>query len=187
MIYLQLFYEFFKIGLFSVGGGLAALPFLYHIAERYDWLSSSSIPDMVAISQSTPGPLGVNMSTYVGFNAAGVPGALVATFALALPSFIIIVSIARILSKFNENFYVKSAFYGLRPAVTGLIVAAGWEIFKVSIFMVDKFSVTKNLADMINLKAAILAAVLYYLIVKFDKHPIFYIAGAAVCGIIFKL
>ena len=186
MIYWQLFYEFFKTGLFSVGGGMAALPFLYDIAERYEWLPSSTLPDMLAISQSAPGALGINMATFAGYNAAGILGALIATFALALPSFLIIVSIAGVLQKINKNFYVQSAFYGLRPAVTGMIAMACWEVFKISIFTLSTYAVSKKIMDLVSLKAVILGIVLYLLIMKFNKHPIVYIAIAAVCGIVFK-
>lgn len=110
----ELFFEFFKAGLFAVGGGLATLPFLYDIASRYDWMSVESITDMIAISESTPGPLGVNMATYAGYHAYGVLGGVVATFALVLPSIIVIVIVAKILEKFKENRLVKDTFAGLR-------------------------------------------------------------------------
>lgn len=185
-ILLALFYEFFKTGLFAVGGGLATLPFLYDIARRYDWLPIEMLPDMIAISESTPGPIGVNMATYAGYNAYGVIGAVLATFALVLPSVIVIILIAKFLRKFNENPLVQSAFSGLRPAVTGLIAAAGWQVFTLSLFNLDLFAHTKAFLDLINLKAVILFVLLFYLIRKFNKHPIFYIAGAAVIGILFK-
>ena len=124
MVYLLLFYEFFKIGLFAIGGGLVTLPFLTSIAQRYDWLSIDIIPDMIAISESTPGPIGINMATYAGYNAAGVLGGIVATLSEILPALIIVMIVARFLTKFNENKYVKSVFGGLRPAVVGMIAAA---------------------------------------------------------------
>ena len=121
MIYLILAYEFFKIGLFSIGGGMATLPFLMDLTNKYDWFTVSELTNMVAISESTPGPVGINMATYAGYNAAGVLGAVVATLALTAPAWIIIIVIAKFLENFSENTNVKAAFYGIRPAVAALI------------------------------------------------------------------
>lgn len=130
--YLLLFWEFFKTGLFTVGGGLAALPFLYDISNRTGWYTHAQLIDMIAVSESTPGPIGVNMATYVGFTLAGVPGSVLATFALVLPTVIIAYFVARALNRFRQNPLVNAAFYGLRPAVCGLIANACWGIIKVS-------------------------------------------------------
>ena len=127
MIYLILAYEFFKIGLFSIGGGMATLPFLMDLTNKYDWFTVSELTNMVAISESTPGPVGINMATYAGYNAAGVLGAVVATLALTAPAWIIIIVIAKFLENFSENTNVKAAFYGIRPAVAALIGYAVWE------------------------------------------------------------
>lgn len=186
-IYLLLFYEFFKTGLFAVGGGLATLPFLYDIADRYDWLSAEMLPDMIAVSESTPGPIGVNMATYVGFSTGGVLGSIVATTALVLPSIIVIVLIAKFLEKFNEMPAVQAVFRSLRPAVAGLIAAAGWEVFRVSIFTLEKFAAAPGLLTLVDLRALVLFAVLFVLMRKFGGHPIIYIAGAAVVGILLGL
>ena len=110
---IQLFIEFFKTGLFAVGGGLATLPFLQDMAVRTGWFTTAQLADMVAVSESTPGPIGVNMATYVGFTVAGVPGALVATLGLITPSIIIILIIAAFLQAFRNNRFVNAAFYGL--------------------------------------------------------------------------
>ena len=134
MIYLTLFYEFFKIGLFAVGGGLATIPFLMDIADKYPWLTREMLADMIAVSESTPGPIGVNMATYAGFEAAGVAGALTATFSLVLPSFLVILLIARFLQKYNSSPLVQSTFSCIRPAVAGLIGAAGWSVIRVALF-----------------------------------------------------
>ena len=128
MIYLILFLEFFKVGLFTIGGGLASLPFLYELAEKYTWITKPMIADMIAISQSTPGPIGINMATYVGFKSGGILGGIIATFATVLPSFITIIIIANFLNKFKNSKLVDSAFKGLRPTVTGLIAVAWFEI-----------------------------------------------------------
>ena len=183
MTYLLLFYEFFKTGLFSIGGGLATLPFLYDIADRYTWFDRATLIDMIAVSESTPGPIGVNMATFAGFQAAGIPGALTATFALVLPSYIVIVFIMKFLVRFTENPTVKAAFYGLRPAVVGMIAAAGLSISKLALLNVA----ASSLIAMINIPAAILFLVILALYLRFKLHPLFYVACGAVAGIIFKL
>lgn len=119
MIYLQLFIEFFKVGLFSIGGGLATLPFLYNISDRLRWYSHMDLANMIAISESTPGPVGVNTATYVGNTVAGILGTVVATAALIVPSIIIIIIISKFLNKFKDSKHVKNVFYGLRPASVG--------------------------------------------------------------------
>ncbi len=187
MIYLTLFVEFFKIGLFAVGGGLATLPFLYALADKYSWLDAAVLPDMIAISESTPGPIGVNMATYAGYSSAGVLGGILATLGLITPSIIIIVLVAKFLNRFNENFYVQSAFYGLRPAVTALISLAGFEVFKVSIITLEQFKLTEKLVDFIDIKATLLFAALLFITNKTKKHPLVYILGAALIGIVFKI
>lgn len=120
MIYFTLAYEFFKIGLFSIGGGMATLPFLMDLAGKYDWFTIAQVADMAAISESTPGPLGVNMATFAGYHAAGIPGALIATLALTAPALIIIILIAKFLENFSENQTVQAVFYGIRPTVAAL-------------------------------------------------------------------
>ena len=125
MILLKLFYEFFKAGLFAVGGGMATIPFLMDMADNTDWFTRGQLADMVAVSESTPGPIGVNMATYVGFTTAGIPGALISTLGLVTPSVIIILLVARVLKQFRHNRFVEAGFYGLRPASAGLIGAAG--------------------------------------------------------------
>ena len=126
MMYLRLFWEFFKTGLFSIGGGLATLPFLKAIGQSTGWFTQSQLADMVAVSESTPGPMGINMATYVGYTVGGVPGGIIATIGEVAPAIVIIIIIAAFLKAFEDNEYVKAGFYGLRPASTGLIAAAGF-------------------------------------------------------------
>ena len=146
------------------------------------------IADMIAISQSTPGPIGINMATYAGFKAGGILGGIVATFSIVLPSFIIIVIVANFLNKFKSSKLVEGGFKGLRPAVTGLIAVAWFEVIKISIINVNKFLQTNNLLDIvINFKALILFIIIFILTKKFDKHPIVFIGLGALSGIIFKL
>ena len=137
MIYLLLFYEFFKIGLFAIGGGLVTVPFLFDLAEHYPWFTASELADMIAVSESTPGPLVVNMATFAGYKAAGISGAVIATFGLVLPSLIIIMLVSRLLTKFSDNPYVQSILSGIRPAVIALIFMAGWEIAKISVVSLE--------------------------------------------------
>lgn len=186
MNYLLLFIEFFKTGLFAVGGGLATLPFLYNMADKYSWFDRSLLADMIAVSESTPGPIGINMATYAGFEAAGILGGILATVSLVLPSVIIIIIIAGFLNKFNENKYVKWSFYGLRPAVTALIAAAGFEVLKVSILNIEGFSWGDSILNLINLKAGLLFILLLLITSRIKLHPLFTIFGAAVIGVIFR-
>ena len=190
MILLSLFWEFFKTGLFATGGGMATLPFLYRMSETKGWFTAAQLADMVAVSESTPGPIGVNMATYVGYTTAGIPGSLIATIGLITPSIIVILIIARILQKFRTNKTVDAAFYGLRPCSVGLIAAAGLLVVKIALFTLDRYAETHVLLDALNLKAILLAAVLLFLTrgVKQVKklHPIFFILASALIGIVFK-
>lgn len=188
---LTLFFEFFKTGLFAVGGGMATLPFLYDMSARHpDWFTTAQLADMIAVSESTPGPIGVNMATYVGFRTAGVLGGLITTLGLVAPSVIIILIVARVLKQFRENKYVDAAFYGLRPCSVGLIAAAGLLVVKIALFNPDAYAASGALLDLFNFKALILAAVLLVLTraVKQTKklHPIFFILGSALVGVVFS-
>lgn len=179
MIYLQLFWEFFKIGLFSIGGGLATLPFLYTLAQTHPhWLTAKTIADMIAVSESTPGPIGINMATFAGYQAAGALGGLIATLGEITPSVIIIIFIARFLGKFDKNLYVKDAFYALRPAVVGLITFAGLRLLSVTLFFEHTLKV----------KEAVLFAVLVVLVLRFKKvHPLIWIVIGATAGLLLAL
>lgn len=186
MIYLTLFLEFFKVGLFSVGGGLATIPFLSELATKYNWFDQKTLMDMIAVSQSTPGAIGINMATFAGFKASGIIGGIIATLGLVTPSVIVIIIVAHFLNKFKESRTVESIFYGLRPAVAALIGSAGYEVFKVSILAFDKLNLTHKIIDIVNIKSTILLFILLFAITKFKKHPIVYITSAAIIGIIFN-
>ena len=190
MTVITLCYEFFKTGLLAVGGGLATLPFLSEMANKYPaWFTHEQLADMVAVSESTPGPIGVNMATYVGFCVWGIPGAILATVSLVLPSLIIIVAIAKVMDKYMSNKYMQWAFGGLRPAVTGLIAAAGWSVVELALLDLTDFDITR-FWEAINIPAVIIFAVVLFL-TQFKKtkklHPIVFIGVCAVIGIIFKL
>ena len=179
MTLLTIFIEFFKTGLFAVGGGLATIPFLTAMTEKYDWFTAQQLADMIAVAESTPGPIGVNTATFAGFRAAGIPGAVIATFGLVLPSFLIILAIAGALQKYKSNSLVQNAFSGLRPASTGLIAAAGWSVLKTALSGADIMG--------ISLPAVLLfAAIMILSNTKKLKslHPATFIGLAAVVGIV---
>ena len=186
MTFLRLIFEFFKTGLFSVGGGLATLPFLYEISDNTGWFTHNDVADMIAISESTPGAIGINMSTYAGFRTAGPLGGVAATLGLALPSVIIIIIIAKMLQKFKSNPYVEKAFYGLRPASLALISAAGINVARIALLNIPAFQASGNIADLFILKAIILAIVLFIAQKKIKWHPVIFIAISAVIGVVFK-
>ncbi len=178
-----LFGEFFKIGLFAVGGGPATLPFLMDLTEKYDWYTMQQLTNMVAISESTPGPIGLNMATYAGVQTLGVFGGVVATAGLVMPSVIVITIIAKFMEGFSENRLVKAAFYGIRPAVTALIASAVWGICRVSLF-------TQSEGRMVPaLKTIVLCVMIFgFLQVKrLNKlHPAVWILAAAFIGVVFR-
>lgn len=181
MSLLLLSWEFFQIGLFAVGGGLATLPFLDKLVDKYEWFTAADLANIVAVSESTPGPLGINMATYTGFTGSGFLGGIVASLSIILPSWITILLIARILKQFNENLYVQAAFEGLRATVVGLIAAAVLGIMKLSFVIPD----ASGFWSLINYKALILFAVLAFVRFKFQKiHPIAVIGAGALLGVV---
>ena len=195
MIYLQLFWEFFKTGLFAVGGGMATIPFLYDLSDKTGWFSHNDLANMIAVGESTPGPIGVNMATYVGFITGmadqgvftAILGAVIATLGLITPSVIIILIVASILQSFRKNPLVKDAFYGLRPASTGLIAAAGFSVVLSNMLIPG----AESWIQALNWKGLVLAVVLWLLtnVFKFTKklHPILFIAFSALVGIVLQM
>ncbi len=177
MIFLRLFWEFFKTGLFAIGGGMATVPFLFDISARTQWFTTSELANMIAVSESTPGPIGINMATYVGFETAGILGGVVATIGLVTPSVIIIIIIAKLLARFSENPIVKTVFKYLRPAVIGLLLYALWQLLPLTFLG----------ADNRLLWAPVIAfAVLLFCRLKWQKiHPIVWIGVGAVFGVVF--
>ena len=177
--------EFLKIGLFAVGGGLATLPFLTQMQEKYQWFSATDLANMIAVSESTPGPIGVNMSTYVGYSTYGIPGALAATLSLVFPSLIVIMIVAKMMDKYQKNPIVQNMFAFMRPAVTGLIAAAGFSVLKIALF-----AQAETFLASFNWIAIILFAVLLICtqLKKLKKlHPIVFIAVGAVIGVLLKM
>lgn len=187
MILLQLFYEFFKIGFFAIGGGLATIPFLEHLSNKTGWFPLSLIHEMIAISEATPGPLGIKMATYVGYTVGGGVGGLVSTLGVILPAIIIITLVSKSLVKYSENKLMNQAFYGLRPAVIGLTTAATFTIFQTSFLHFGHLSTLTCVSDVIDIGKFALFITLLFCIRKFKKHPVFYIVISAIIGIIFRL
>lgn len=167
MIYIQLFYEFFKIGLFSFGGGYATLPFLFHIAEAQKWYSSQQLSDMIAISSITPGPVGVNVATFAGFVTSGILGAFIATTSVILPSYVFIIIISKLLNKFKENKKVQAAIYGLKPAGCGLLTAVGFNMLR----------------ENISVMGTLLLIVLVCFSIRKKRDPLFYLLISAMVGL----
>ena len=195
MTLLRLFFEFCRVGLFSVGGGLATIPFLTDLGERTGWFTSGQLADMIAISESTPGPMGVNMATYVGFATAGIPGGVIATLGLIFPSLIIILMIAGFLQKFRQSKAVDAVFYGLRAASVALISAALLQVAKIALMFHETGVETApgQYAPKTELFywPAIILAVVIFVLVKFTPlkklHPICVIGLAALVGIVFQM
>lgn len=192
MIYLLLFYEFFKIGLFTIGGGLAALPFLQALIPKYGWITADQLLDMIAISEATPGPIGVNVATFVGYRTAGIFGGVLATLSTAAPSIIIILLVANGLKKVKEHPIAQGAFAGIRPAVAGLIGAVALELGRYDLINGNRAGTVPveagaALWQAVNVPGVILflAALLVYL--RFKRHPIIILAVAAAVGIFLKL
>ena len=187
MILIRLFFEFFKAGLFAIGGGMATLPFLYNISDKTGWFTYGQLADMVAISESTPGPMGINMATYTGFTSMGVLGGIAAVAGLVTPSIIIIIIVSNILEKFKTNKYVQYCMYGLRAASVGLISVAGLRVAEAAFLRSQLFAETGSLTDLFNIKAFIFGVVLYVVYKKTGKHPIIYILASGVIGVILSL
>ena len=188
MVLVQLFLEFCRVGLFSVGGGLATIPFLTDLGERTGWFGAGDLANMIAISESTPGPMGVNMATYVGFHTAGVVGGVVATVGLVFPSVVIILIIAGFLEKFRQSKAVDAVFYGLRAASVALITAALLQVAKIALLTPGQ--PWEGMPFRLNLAAVILAVIIFAL-VKFSPlkklHPVCFIGLAALAGIVFQM
>ena len=182
-IYLLLFLEFFKTGLFSIGGGLATIPFLKELGETYGWYSTKELTEMIAVAESTPGPMGINMATYSGFKTAGILGSALSTLSLVLPSVIIMCIVAKWLMKARNNFWVESVFYGLRASTIGLIGGAVSTIFILSIFTGGIISL-----QTVNVTALIMYVVMTLFVFVFKKiNPIFVVMIGAAAGIILGL
>ena len=181
--------DFFRIGLFSIGGGLATLPFLFELADNAiginsaGWLSREMIGNMLATAQSLPGPIGANLSAYVGYEYAGIPGAYIASLSLIIPSIIIIIIVSRTLEAFKGSVVVQNVFSGFRPAAAALLSAAGFGAITLSLWNAS----APIWYEYIRWKEGLIFIVLFILILKLKKHPIVYIAIAGVLGVVLQL
>ena len=172
MIYILLAYEFFKIGLFSFGGGYATIPFLYHLSEVYGWYSVNELTQMIAVASITPGPVGINVATFAGLKTSGIIGSMLATTSEMIPSFIFVIIVSKILKKFHENFYVRALLDSLKPICCALLAAVSIGLLKPQLF---------------DIKAMILLALLLLISWKSKKSPLFYMVLAGVIGVGIKV
>ena len=185
MTYLRLFWEFFKTGLFAIGGGMATLPFLKNIGLATGWYSQTELMNMLAVSESTPGPIGINMATYVGFTVGGVPGSIIATIGEVTPSIIVILIVAAFLKAFRDSKWVNAAFYGLRPASTALVAAAGISVVPIALLHSGITGLAALNWPAIALAAVLLVCTNWVPVVK-KWHPIVFIGISALVGVLLK-
>lgn len=188
-LYFLLYFEFFKIGLFSLGGGYATLPFLYHMSEQYHWFSPVELTQMLAISSITPGPVGLNVATYAGFKTAGIIGSIIATSAIMMPSYFMVVAISKMLKKFRNNFLVESALYALRPATAAMIGAVSIRLFKdcvIRSMSFNSFSFAK-ITSFLDIKAIVLIICLFIFSFYYKKDPLIFLLIGSVAGIIMHI
>ena len=187
MIYWQIFISFFQAGLFAVGGGLATLPFFYAMSAETGWFTTTDIANMMAIAQSAPGPLGVNISTYAGYCITNPYGGIVATLSLTLPSLLCIISIHKIFMTNKNSQTLKDIFYGLNPASCALIAAAGIGVAKTTWIQQNIFENPSMLTNIFNIKTVLISAIVWIALRKLKKHPIWYIILSAIAGILLNI
>ncbi|MBR6736651.1 MAG: chromate transporter [Oscillospiraceae bacterium] len=186
-VYASLFAEFFRTGLFAVGGGMATLPFLQDMVGRYDWFTQTELTDMIAVAESTPGPIGVNMATYAGYHAGGVLGSFTATFALVLPSFLIMLVISGMLQRFHENRFVGAVLHVLRPASVGLVASAVLSVLSAILINFEAVS-SQDWGSIVSIPSLLLFGILLFVCLKKKGiHPLVVVSIGAVIGIIFSL
>lgn len=184
MIFLQLFINFFFIGLISIGGGLSTIPLMTEILTSKGWMVQTEIMDMIAVSEMTPGPIGINMATYAGNKTAGVLGGISATMGLVAPSIIIIVIVAHFYTKYRKNDYVNGTMKIIRPVVTGMIAAVCAELAVISLLNVELFRATGSFWQIFNPIPILIGIMVFIANYKFKVHPIILIVSSAVIGII---
>lgn len=197
MTFLLLIYEFFKTGAFAIGGGLATIPFLKEMSQNRNWFTVQELMDFIAISESTPGPIGINMATYAGFKAIsneygseamGILGAIISPLALVVPSVLAVLFVAKFYEKFKTNEYIAAAFAGVRASTAGLICGAMGGTFITMLWNSTEWEKTLNIFSAINKVETVAFIVFTFLIFKFKKlHPVIFIAAGAVLGIVFEL
>ncbi len=184
---LLLAFEYMKIGAVAIGGGYTVIPFLYYLVEKYHWFNVAEITQMIAVSNLTPGPIGINMATFVGVKVGGIIGSAFTTIAFMIPSVIIICCLAKFLKKNQENKYINFVMYGLRPAAVALIGVAGLKIMNTTFFHFENFKTAHNLFDIISLKALILLVIFTAIGLKMRKNPMILIVLAIIAGCFIKV
>lgn len=189
MILVLLCMEFAKIGFFSLGGGYATLPFLYHMSEVYGWFSPLELSRMLAISSITPGPVGLNVATFAGFKTAGILGSIVATMSIMLPSFFMIIIISKMLKKFKDSPCLCSVMYALRPATAAMLAAVALRLFRDAIIRNPDFSGFNflQMQNFIDIKGFLLLVILFILSLKLKKDPLVFLAFGAIAGILLHI
>jgi len=181
--------EFAKIGFFSLGGGYATLPFLYHMSEVYGWFSPLELSRMLAISSITPGPVGLNVATFAGFKTAGILGSIVATMSIMLPSFFMIIIISKMLKKFKDSPCLCSVMYALRPATAAMLAAVALRLFRDVIIRNPDFSGFNflQMQNFIDIKGFLLLVILFILSLRLKKDPLVFLAFGAIAGILLHI
>lgn len=182
MIYLQLFWEFFKIGAFTFGGGYATIPFIQQIVTKHGWMTLEELIDFIAVAESTPGAFAINISTYIGSEVGGLLGSLISVFAVVLPCYVVIVTVAKVYNKFKESYMVKGLMFGLKSTVVGLIAATVLSVAH-EVFFPDGLSLNVFTTPAFYVSLVIFALSLFLLIFK-KINPIIIIGISAVLGII---
>ncbi|MCL2277145.1 MAG: chromate transporter [Treponema sp.] len=175
-----LYLEFFKTGLFAVGGGLATIPFFFQMAETYEWLDYETVGNFLAIAQSAPGAIGINMASLTGFKSAGIAGSVISALGLVSPAIIIIIALSHFLKSFNDNKIVVSVFAALRPAAFGLLACAFFLALKLALYDPSAPSILESF----RITEFILFVILFLAIIKLKGHPVIYVAAGAAAGII---
>lgn len=184
MIYLEIFWSFFQIGLFSIGGGYASLPLIENqVLEIHKWLTISEFADLLTISQMTPGPIAINASTFVGTKVAGLPGAVVATVGCVTPSCIIVLILAYFYFKYKNLSSIQGILKGLRPAVVSLIASAGLSILYLAVFKNEGVTLFNMELSDINIPSVIMVAVGVFILEKYKIDPIKLMIGTGIIGI----
>lgn len=180
MSFIMFLLEFLKIGSFTYGGGLAMIPILRDIVLKFDWLTESQFTDLIAISQSTPGPIAINMATYIGYREFSFLGALLASIVLILPAFILSILLGNFLVKYKDEPYVKAAFVGLKATIIGLVGASVVHIGRISLYhSSDQNKILYNF----DLKGVFFLVFIFAVIYKTQKHPVFYVIASGIIGI----
>lgn len=186
-LFFTLIFEFFKTGLFAFGGGLATIPFLEEMGANYGWFDLSTLTTLIAVSESTPGPMGINMATYVGYHTFGLFGGVITSLSLVAPSIIVVCIIASKYEEFKNSKIVQAVFGGLRPAVVGFIISACMGIFVTTLLNLDIYNMTQNLIDAFDF-ISIVAVIGLLIFNRYKKlNPIYTIVACAVVGIVLQL